>query len=496
MQPEQLADLISGAIETATAPLHARIQTLERQLAQKSAFPALLVDDAGDLVVIDGVEQKRVGRVRGRDGADPAPVDLDAVAVKVAALMGPAPAGPQGPPGKDADVQALQVLVKAAVVEAVAALPAPKDGRDAVVDLDEVAQKAAALIPAPKDGQNGKDADPVDIDALVQKAVALVPAPVVDVDAIAAKAAALIPTPQNGKDAEVDLAEVARQAAALVPTPKDGRDGKDAAVDAKALADLVAAEVSRAVAALPVPKDGRDGADGADAVVDMKAVGDLVAAEVKQAVAALPVPRDGRDAEPVDLEALAVKAAALVPAPKDGVGFQDVLIDRDGHLVATFTDGRTKQVGRVVGQDGKSVDMDVVREEILAEVAKIPPPKDGRDGYGFDDIGVEFDEAQKALSLVFTKGQERKVFPLPALIDAGIYDVKAAYRKGHVVGRDGSCWVALAEVPPGVVPDGKSELSRKCWRLFVKRGGEGKTGPRGPQGPPGRDRRWDGEDDE
>src|SRR5690606_21509906 len=56
-------------------------------------------------------------------------------------------------------------------------------------------------------------------------------------------------------------------------------------------------------------------------------------------------------------------------AGKDGAGIADLLIDRDGNLVATFTDGRMKSLGVVVGKDGAP----------------------GRDGADLTEIGMDFD---------------------------------------------------------------------------------------------------------
>lgn len=85
-------------------------------------------------------------------------------------------------------------------------LPEVKDGKDAEpVDLEALAIKAAALIPVPKDGEPGKDAQPVDLKE-VAALVEVPAAPKVDLEFLAIKAAALIPVPevrpaQDGRDA-------------------------------------------------------------------------------------------------------------------------------------------------------------------------------------------------------------------------------------------------------------------------------------------------------
>lgn len=102
------------------------------------------------------------------------------------------------------DLEAIAALVK---------LPEVKDGepgKDAApVDLDALAKQVLAMVPVPADG---KDADPVDLDSLAKAAANLVPQPVpveFDIKAIASEAAALIPIrevkePEHGRDA-IDL---------------------------------------------------------------------------------------------------------------------------------------------------------------------------------------------------------------------------------------------------------------------------------------------------
>src|SRR3546814_12982050 len=86
--------------------------------------------------------------------------------------------------------------------------------------------------------------------------------------------------------------EKARCAVRPADAGRDGFDGEDA--DPEPVAALVAEQVEKAVAAIPVPKDGepgRDGIDGKDA--DPETVAALVAEQVEKAVAAIAAPKDG-----------------------------------------------------------------------------------------------------------------------------------------------------------------------------------------------------------
>jgi hypothetical protein len=143
---------------------------------------------------------------------------------------------------------------------------------------------------------------------------------------------------------------------------------------------------------------------------------------------------------------------------KDGVGLADAVIDRKGGLVLTMTDGRTKELGQIVGTDGEQG----------------APGKDGRDGLGFDDLEVIHD-GERSFTFRFVRGEQVKEFPfkLPVILDRGVYREGDAYEKGDAVTWAGSVWIAQKD---GVTdkPDGGDG-----WRLSVKRGRDGKPGKDG-----------------
>ncbi|WP_375282885.1 hypothetical protein [Sphingobium yanoikuyae] len=224
---------------------------------------------------------------------------------------------------------------------------------------------------------------------------------------------------------------------------QDGRDGKD--VDPVTLRDIVAelvqAEVSKqmpeAIAALPAPErgekgedgergadgdagadgqDGRDGADGKDGVDGQDG-------------------KDGRDG--VD--------------GKDGAGIADLVIDRDGNLIASFTDGRMKHLGQVVGKDGRD-------------------GGDGKDGipFGVDDLDMTLMEDGRTLRMSFTKGDTEYAFqvPFPVMIYRGVWKDGQAYEEGDVCTWAGSLWHASQATV--------SKPDSGDWILCVKKGRDGK----------------------
>lgn len=167
------------------------------------------------------------------------------------------------------------------------------------------------------------------------------------------------------------------------------------------------------------------------------------------------------------------KRIAELPTPKDvsdGVGLAGALIDRGGNLVITLTNGETKELGSVVGQDGKDADMDALKAHIDARIAELPTPKDGKDGFSLDDFDVNMQEDGRTVELSFTQGDRREVYELafPAMIYRGVYQEGRAYDQGDTVTFGGSLWHCNSET------DTKPADGSKAWTLATKRGRDGK----------------------
>jgi len=232
-----------------------------------------------------------------------------------------------------------------------------------------------------------------------------------------------------------------------LPAPvdgKDGIDGKDAdPAQIKAMIDEV-------VATLPAPERGEKGETGergpegpSGKDIDM----DQVKRLVDEAVASLPPPVPGEPGPQ------GIKGEPGEPGRdgKDGAGIADLVIDRSGNLVATFTDGRMKEVGLIVGKDG--------RDGI-----------DGKDGvpFGPDDIDMTLMEDGRTLRIAFSKGDTEYAFqvPFPAMIYRGVWREGQEYAEGDTVTWGGNLWHANKET--GGKPD--------CgdWTLCAKKGRDGK----------------------
>lgn len=340
---------------------------------------------------------------------------------------------------------------------------------------EQIARVSAAIagIKNGEPGRDGRDADPVDMTVIERTISEMV------THGIAAISAAL-------------------------PVPKDGRDGIDGK-DAEPITDAdIAAAVLRYFEVNPVKagEPGAPGAPGRDAepvsdeqiaaavetilpdMLDDVAARYLAANPPKDGVDGDPGPA-GKDAEPVDYENIhkfIVERIAEIPTPKDGVdgrdgkdgvGLTGGLIDRSGALVLTLSDGTVRDLGRVVGKDA---DVTLIAGMIREEVAKIPPPRDGRDGsdgkdgIGFDDLEFEHDGERK-FALKFVRGEhvERFEFSVPSLIYRDVWR-EGHYERGDVVTFGGSAFIAQRNTTE------KPDSASKDWRLMAKKGRDGKDG--------------------
>jgi len=237
------------------------------------------------------------------------------------------------------------------------------------------------------------------------------------------KAVAALPMPQNGKDA--DMNEVRELVASEIGSIRALVEAIEPAPELPELPDFAAMvddAVNKAVSAIPAPQEGKS--------VTVDDVAPLIASEVQKRVSELPLAKDGEPG-------------------KDGIGLAGSLIDRDGNLVITLTNGEAKQLGPVVGKDAE-------------------PAKPGVDGLGFDDLDVIHDGA-RSFTLKFSQGDRVKTFPftLPVVLDKGVFKDGQEYEPGDGVTWGGSFWIAQEKTAEK--PDGG-----QGWRLAVKRGRDGK----------------------
>lgn len=139
---------------------------------------------------------------------------------------------------------------------------------------------------------------------------------------------------------------------------------------------------------------------------------------------------------------------------KDGAGIADLLIDRGGSLVATFTDGRMKELGEVVGKDGA-------------------PGRDGKDGADLTELSMEFD-GERTVTVRGKSGDVSKRLPVP--LWRGYWSEKVVAERGDILTHNGTAYIAIVDNPkcePGV---GKYDHE---WKVFTRKGRDGKDGRNG-----------------
>lgn len=137
---------------------------------------------------------------------------------------------------------------------------------------------------------------------------------------------------------------------------------------------------------------------------------------------------------------------------KDGAGIIDGFVSRGGHLIATLSDGTTRDFGEIVGKDGT-------------------PGKDGRDGFGFDDMDACVLDDDRTIELSFRRGDEEKCFTFkwPTVIYRGVWH-EGAFSAGDAVTWGGSVWIAEKDT------NAKPDAADSGWKLAVKKGRDGKHG--------------------
>ncbi len=461
--------IVGKAVEKATAALTARLEEAEKRVADLSGLAtqkdvAILasvtnalgnrIDDVGaridDLQKAPTAEEVAalVPVPVAKDGTSVTIEDVRPVLAKMIADLPTVPSAqevaafvPAPAPGRDADPETIKAAVLEEVTRQVGALP-----------LAPSAEAVAALVPAPSDGKSVSidDVTPL-LEDLVGRAVAALPlAPTAEA------VAALVPVPADGKSitaedvaplledlvgkavAALPVAPTAEAVAALMPAPAD--------VDTDALARNVAGlleapikqAAAEAVSQIPTPRDGKD--------VELEEVAAIIKREVTEALSTWERPRDGKSVSLEDvataLQGMVEKAVAALPVAKDGVGLAGALIDRQGHLVLTLTDGTTKDLGVVLGADG----------------------------LGFEDL--EAVDEPTAMIFRFSRGDRVKEFayPKPSLADfyKGIWK-DGAYKAGETVTFGGSLWLVRRNT--SARPETNDDFV-----LVVKKGRDGKDG--------------------
>jgi hypothetical protein len=119
------------------------------------------------------------------------------------------------------------------------------------------------------------------------------------------------------------------------------------------------------------------------------------------------------------------------------------------------------------------------QERFERAIERMPKPKDGKDGFGLDDLSLEHDGSGN-VTFRFKRGEFERTFNLrfPVFQYEGIFESGRSYRQGNGVTFGGSIWIALTDDATEKPGTGTQ------WQLAVKKGRDGRDGvappPAGP----------------
>jgi len=252
-----------------------------------------------------------------------------------------------------------------------------------------------------------------------------------------------LPAPQDGKSFTLEDAQPVIDAAIALIVEEAEQSISDA--------------VTKAVAEIPTPKDGKNGVDGKDgASLTLEDVQPVIEKSIElireeaegayqKALDALPTPKDGRDG--VD-----GKDGEKGERGADGAGIADLMIDRAGELVATFTDGRMKNLGPVIGRDGKD-------------------GENGKDGVSLEDFELEYLPDTHEIRITAQAGDVRKsvTYPAGGIHGKGYWRDGNESQAGEAWTHDGCLWVAREKTRER--PCAQSDK----WFLAARKGRDGES---------------------
>lgn len=238
-----------------------------------------------------------------------------------------------------------------------------------------------------------------------------------EVERAVATAVAALPAPKDGKDAPViNGDDLVKEILSRIPAPANGKDGEPGTPG--------------------IPgKDGRDGVDGQKGMDGKDGIAGANGVDGKDG----PRGSDG------------VKGA-------DGLGLAGAMIDRDGALQITLTNGEVKNLGPVVGRNGA----------------------DGKDGLSLDGFEMEYLAESHEIALKATAAGRVKELRYPAggIRPAGYWREGTKAVAGEAWVHDGSLWIATKGTAL------KPATGMDDWIIAARKGRDGERGAKGIDGTP------------
>lgn len=187
----------------------------------------------------------------------------------------------------------------------------------------------------------------------------------------------------------------------------------------------------------------------------LKRIDDLEA-QVK-AIPAGPAGKDGADGAP-GIAGKDGAPGADGAKGSDGLGLAGAMIDREGALQITLTNGEVKNLGGVVGKDGQN----------------------GADGLSFESFELEYLPESHEVAVKATVAGRTKTLQYPAggIRPAGYWREGTKALAGEAWVHDGSLWIATK------ANTGKPETQSENWIIAARKGRDGERGNKGADGTP------------
>lgn len=284
-----------------------------------------------------------------------------------------------------------------------------------------------------------------------------------------AKAMSAIRQPQDGKDCDMEAVKsLVVEAVKSMPAPRDGKDGTNG---------LNGADGKDGAAGVD-GKDGLNGKDGANGIdgksITLADVQPILSEAIKTmqesatkaldaAIKAIPAPINGKDG--IDGKDGAMGDRGEKGA--DGIGLAGAMLDREGALLVTLTNGEVKSLGVVVGKDGSHG----------------ANGKDGLDGISLDAFDMDYiEETHEVRIKASCAGRTKELrYPAGGLRPAGYWREGAKAKACETWVHDGSLWIAVKDTPS------KPQTGSDDWIIAARKGRDGesivKTVNAGPAAP-------------
>jgi len=140
----------------------------------------------------------------------------------------------------------------------------------------------------------------------------------------------------------------------------------------------------------------------------------------------------------------------------DGLGLAGAMIDRDGSLLITMTNGEVKSLGKVVGKDGQN-------------------GNDGKDGLSLESFDLEYlpDSHEIALKAVCQGRTKELRYPAGGIRAKGYWREGTKAVAGDAWVNDGSLWIAVKDC------QSKPGLNDEGWIIAARKGRDGERGTPG-----------------